>query len=214
MQRLVLQFTRLMGIILGCFCRLFYGSRADYLLYVCRYTFVTTLYSGRFRSFGPNSKLITPPDELRHPQCISVGDWCRLGRRLLLRCYETGGSQPEIIIGNQVNIGDYSTLSCCNRIEIADGVRLGRMVMITDNSHGHTDDASELRISPIDRPLVSKGPVRIGRNVWIGEKSTVLPGVTIGEGAIIAANAVVTKSVPPYSIAGGCPARVIKTIEP
>lgn len=213
MQRLVLLLARWAGMISGFFCMPFYGPRVEYLLYVCRYSFVTTLYRGRFRQFGPHSKLITSPDELRHPQNISVGDWCRLGRQLLLRCYEAGGRKPEIIIGNQVNIGDYSTLSCCNRIKIADGVRLGRMVMITDNSHGHTDDAAELQISPIDRPLVSKGPVCIGRNVWIGEKATILPGVTIGEGAIIAANAVVTKDIPPYSVAGGCPAKVIKTIE-
>ena len=86
------------------------------------------------------------------------------------------------------------------------------MVMITDNSHGHTDNISELKINPIDRPLVSKGPVVIEENVWIGEKVSIMPNVTIGRGSIIAANAVVTKSVPAYSIVGGCPARVIKTL--
>ena len=64
---------------------------------------------------------------------------------------------------------------------------------------------------PLKRPIVSKGPVRIGDNVWIGDKATILPNVSIGNGAIIAANAVVTKDVPPYSVAAGNPAKIIKT---
>ena len=60
------------------------------------------------------------------------------------------------------------------------------------------------------RPTTSKGRVVIGNNVWIGDKATILPGVTIGDGAIIAANAVVTKDVPQYSVVGGNPAKVIK----
>lgn len=58
--------------------------------------------------------------------------------------------------------------------------------------------------------MVSKGPVIIGKNVWIGDKATILPGVTIGEGAVIAANSVVSKNVPPFSVVGGIPARIIK----
>jgi acetyltransferase-like isoleucine patch superfamily enzyme len=64
--------------------------------------------------------------------------------------------------------------------------------------------------APIKRSLFSKGPVIIGDNVWIGDKATILPGVSIGNGAVIAANAVVTKDVPAYSVAAGNPARIIK----
>lgn len=56
----------------------------------------------------------------------------------------------------------------------------------------------------------TKGPVRIGNDVWIGARATILSGVTVGDGAVIAAGAVVTKHVPPYAIVGGVPARVIK----
>ena len=58
--------------------------------------------------------------------------------------------------------------------------------------------------------MTSKGPVIIGDNVWIGDKATILGGVTIGESVIIAANSVVTKDVPPYSVVAGIPAKVIK----
>jgi virginiamycin A acetyltransferase len=57
---------------------------------------------------------------------------------------------------------------------------------------------------------ISKGPVNIGNDVWIGTQSTILTGVTIGDGAIIAANSVVSKDVPPYAIVGGTPAKVLK----
>ena len=85
----------------------------------------------------------------------------------------------------------------------------GKWVTITDNSHGETDKDT-LGMRPQKRTITSKGPVVIGNNVWIGDKATILPGVTIGDGAVIAANAVVTKDVPPYSVVGGNPAKVIK----
>lgn len=80
---------------------------------------------------------------------------------------------------------------------------------ITDNSHGETDYSS-LNLPPGKRPITSKGPVVIGNNVWIGDKATILPGVTIGDGSVIAANAVVTKDVPAFSVVAGNPAHVIR----
>ncbi|HBI15603.1 MAG TPA: hypothetical protein DDY20_08840 [Desulfobulbaceae bacterium] len=75
---------------------------------------------------------------------------------------------------------------------------------ITDHSHGI---ARELRI---DQQPCSEYPVCIGCDVWLGTKVTVLAGVTIGDGAIIAAHSVVNKDVAPYEIVGGVPARFIR----
>jgi acetyltransferase-like isoleucine patch superfamily enzyme len=82
-------------------------------------------------------------------------------------------------------------------------------VTITDNIHGETDYAT-LQTPPFQRMVTSRGPVIIGDNVWVGDKATILPNVTIGNGAVIAANTVVTKDVPAYSIAVGNPARIIQ----
>ncbi|UCD33762.1 MAG: acyltransferase, partial [Desulfobacterales bacterium] len=84
---------------------------------------------------------------------------------------------------------------------------VGEFVSIRDANHG-MERGEPMRY----QPHTSK-PIRIGRDVWIARGSCILPGVTIGEGSIIAANSVVTKDIPPYSIAAGVPARVIKNRE-
>ena len=146
---------------------------------------------------------------------IDIADNVTMGRGLVIEVYDKSEQlqvKPKIQLGNYVNIGDYSHLSCVNGIIVKDNVRMGRKVFITDNAHG----ASERRLldmRPNTRPLASKGPVVIEENVWIGEMVCIMPGVTIGRGAIIGANAVVTKDVPPYALAAGNPAKVVKVIE-
>jgi len=71
----------------------------------------------------------------------------------------------------------------------------------------------QIGIIPAFRPMISKGPTIIGDRVWIGDKATILPGVTIGESCIVAANTVVTKDIPPFSLVAGNPARIIKQID-
>ena len=92
---------------------------------------------------------------------------------------------------------------------IGNGVLTGRFVLITDNAHGGTAK-EELVIAPASRTIVSKGEVVIGNNVWLGDKVTILPGIHIGDGAVIGANSVVTKNIPAYAVACGNPARIIK----
>ncbi len=87
---------------------------------------------------------------------------------------------------------------------------IGSNVLITDHSHGTTSEA-DLRLPPLLRPLADRGPVVIESNVWIGEGVCILPGVRVGTNAIIGANAVVTRDVPPGDVVGGIPARTIKS---
>lgn len=116
---------------------------------------------------------------------------------------------PKIVIGDNCSFGAWNHITAINEILIGDGCLTGKWVTITDNNHGESSFAS-MSILPSRRKLTSKGSVRIGKNVWVGEKVTILPNVTIGDGAIIAANSVVSKDVPAYSVVAGNPAIIVK----
>lgn len=158
---------------------------------------------------------------LRGMQYIEVGkqtgfgDWIYLTAWDCYLCVNIQGKEeiqhfhPSIKIGSRCSFGAFNHITAVNSIIIGDGCLTGKWVTITDNSHGNTD-LSSLQILPIRRPVVSKGAVVIGNNVWIGDKATILPGVTIGDGAVIAANTVVTKDVPSYSVVAGNPGRLVK----
>ena len=115
---------------------------------------------------------------------------------------------PIIKIGERCNFGSYNHITCTNKILIGNNVLTGKWVTISDNNHGDTSEET-LHIPPCDRKVLSKGPVIIEDNVWIGDKATILSGVRIGEGTVIGANAVVTKDVPAYSIVIGNPMKCI-----
>lgn len=142
---------------------------------------------------------------------ISVLNNVYIGRGTSLTAF-SGNSESKdikISIGNNCMIGTDCHITAFNSIKIGDGLLTGKSVLISDNAHGNPVDKSKLNVRPNIRPLYSKAGIVIGNNVWIGEKAAIMAGVTIGDGAIIGANAVVTHDVPPYSVAVGCPAKVV-----
>lgn len=145
---------------------------------------------------------------------IAIGDDTIIQRHSILGCWTSYHDQtfsPSITIGNNCNIGEYCHITAINKIVIGNGLLTGRFVLISDNSHGGLSQEEAL-IPPAARKLVSKGPVIIGNNVWIGDKATILAGVHIGDNAIIAANAVVTEDVPAHTMVAGAPATVRKRL--
>lgn len=147
--------------------------------------------------------------QLHDPQFIRIGNNTSFGKDLFLTAWGVSNSEPNLSIGNNCSFGAYNHITCINKIQIGDNCLTGKWVTISDNNHDITD-FDTLHEAPIKRKLYTKGPVIIGNNVWIGDKASILGGVTIGDGAVIAANSVVTKDVPAYSVVGGNPARVIK----
>lgn len=103
---------------------------------------------------------------------------------------------------------------------IGDHVIISNHVSIYDNNNHPTRPSQRIKMteSGFYSPLwkweqSAHKPVHIGNNVWIGEYSTILKGVTIGEGAIVGCHSVVTKDVPPYAVVAGNPARVVKMLQ-
>lgn len=182
--------------------------------------FATLWYSlSRRMEFGscPRNVVIHPKLELIGGKCISIGNNVRIGSDVVLSAHRYFAGQkfsPTITIGDGVRLGKRIHITAIDRISVGCGTRLGDDILITDNSHGGGKGlADQLSMSPILRPLYSKGPVVIGENVWIGSNSAILAGVTIGEGAIIGTGAVITHDVPPYGVAVGNPARVVKIMK-
>ncbi len=171
-------------------------------------------YKKRLANIGKNSQ-IGQNFSIINPDGISIGDNFSGGCDIALWSWNAvniKGDDCKLIIKNNVSITDRCIISAANRIEIGNGCLLGRDTFITDNSHGENISINELNISPHERNIFSKGPVIIGDNVWTGKNVCIMPNVKIGNGAIIGANSVVTHNIPPYSVAVGSPAKVIKTI--
>lgn len=147
-------------------------------------------------------------------QYIRIGDSFNIGKDIRMEAWDKYEQQvfcPSIIIGNDVTFTGRDYISCIDKVVIGDGCLFGRDVFITDNSHGDLS-SEQSKIRPQKRPLSSKGPVIIGKNVWIGRQVTILSGVKVGDNSIIGANSVVNKDVPPNSIVAGCPATIIKNL--
>lgn len=183
-----------------------FGDKISALMY-------TGYISRLFKSFGKDS-YIHRPFNWHDLHNVSIGNKVSIGSGTTLTSWKltpnhNGG---QIIIDDYVSIGEDAHITATTLIHIGKNVLMGKKVLITDNAHGEST-ADMLDLAPTKRPLYSRGPVYIGDNVWIGEKVSIMPGVRIGNGCIIAANSVVTRDIPPYCVAGGIPAKVIKQIK-
>jgi len=159
-----------------------------------------TFQPGDFRALGTNV-IFEAGVLVFHAQTISLGNNLYLGHRTILKGYH----QNELIIGNDVWIGQNCFLHSAGGIRIGSRVGIGPNVSILTSSH-----REEGRHIPILHSDLSLAPVVIEDDCDIGLGVILLPGVTIGRGAQIGAGAVVTHDVPPYAIAAGVPAHVLR----
>ncbi|MCA1830457.1 MAG: DapH/DapD/GlmU-related protein [Actinomycetota bacterium] len=131
---------------------------------------------------------------------LTIGRWCWIGKGNAIRCHE-----GNLTIGDKVVFGRKNTINCYLDIEIGDDCIFADWIYMCDFDHRFEDLSM-----PIRKQGIVKSPVRVGNDCWIGEKASILRGVTIGDGSIVASHALVNRDVPPRSIAGGVPARVLK----
>lgn len=114
--------------------------------------------------------------------------------------------KPFIEIGKETQIGPYNAFAAIDRIQIGGHVLFAPYVCLIDHDHGYEDVSKPI----MHQPASSKGPIIIEDGCWLGFGSLVLSGVTIGRNTVIGANSLVNSDIPPYSVAAGNPAKVIK----
>jgi acetyltransferase-like isoleucine patch superfamily enzyme len=148
------------------------------------------------RRIDPSIVILGPP-EVHGTARISLGRNLYLYREIYLETNDCG----EIILGDDVVISRGTHIVSRQRIEIGKGTIIGEYCSLRDANHHH-DSALPRRHSGHEA-----APILIGNDVWIGRGCAVLAGVTIGDRAVIGANSVVTRDIPPGAVASGAPAR-------
>ena len=162
---------------------------------------------GRFRATHKKNTMLSKncyisPNALIHPRNgrITVGDNTSVAPGAIM--------QGDISIGNNSSVQAYCNIVGYKggEIKIGNFVRIAAYTVIIGANHRFDDPDI-----PICKQGMAPAPIVIEDNVWIGARVSVIAGVTIGEGSVIGAGAVVTKDIPPYSVAVGVPARVISS---
>ena len=142
------------------------------------------------------------PDEIRELLAQLTGQPVPDTVRVFPPLYADFGK--NIHLGEEVFINDCCHFQDHGGITLGDGCQIGHGVVFATLNHG---------LAPEDRQTTYPAPIVLGRNVWVGANATILQGVTIGDNAVVAAGAVVTKDVATNTVVGGVPARLIHVIE-
>lgn len=142
---------------------------------------------------------------------ITFGDKVTVGSFALIRPTNLYGGPPGagMKVGNNSSIGPYAYIGCSGYIEIGENVMISPRVSIYAENHVF----DKVQVPMIDQGVI-RSFVKIEDDCWIASNSIILPGVTIGKGAVVAAGSVVTKDVAPYHVVAGNPAKTVKTREP
>jgi acetyltransferase-like isoleucine patch superfamily enzyme len=139
---------------------------------------------------------------------ISIGDDVFIGAGSWLQTLQTEHASPvAILVGNGTSIAGYCVISATLQVLIEDHVLIARNVYISDHMHKYTDTRMPILAQGLDKIQ----PVRVKRGAWLGQNVVICPGVTVGMGAVVGANSVVTQDIPDFAVAVGAPARVVKT---
>lgn len=138
------------------------------------------------------------------PNKIIIGENTIVEDNVVLKITKPFNDKNTIIIGNNVFIGNGSEFNCNTNIYIGDNVLIASNCTFVDT--GHEIDSS----MPINKQPLTISPIIIEEDVWIGTRSVILKGVTIGKGSVIGAGSIVNKSIPSFQIWAGTPVRYIK----
>lgn len=146
---------------------------------------------------------------VQNPFYIKISESARIGHHTSLHAVTNHNSEdynPSMEIGEGTILGSYNAIATCAKISIGNNVLFAPHVTVTDHNHCYQDITKPI----MHQPIFCKGPVVIEDDCWLGFGCHILSGVTISKHSVIGANSVVTSNVPPYSVAVGSPAKVVK----
>jgi acetyltransferase-like isoleucine patch superfamily enzyme len=175
-----------------------------------RILYWTPIFKSRLASFGKNLYVYSTMPQVLGRLNIHIGNNTRMSGISTLCGRSSGHVMPELIIGDNVDIGWQNSINVGSRIIIGDNVRLAGKVFLA-GFPGHPLDADK-RAQGLPEEDNQVGDIILEKDVWLATGVTVMAGVTIGEGTVVAAGSVVTHSLPAGVLAGGMPAIVIKVI--
>lgn len=164
--------------------------------------------ASRFARFGRDS-IIYRPLGILCPHRIEIGDHVVVHKDAMFSLVEQAHGrrhEPWLRIENGTRIGHGVWFSCVGKIEIGEDNLLGHNILIADSYHEYQDPDTPI----IRQPMAEARDVKIEPGCIIGPHAAILAGVTVGQNSFVAANAVVTRSVPPHSVVVGNPARVLR----
>lgn len=152
--------------------------------------------------------IIRPSVRIEGKKYITISSGVVVQRHGWLLAMKNEEQDPELVIGTGCAIGDFAHITCVRKVILEDYVLLANRVYISDNQHGFSD---------IQKPIMHQsvrftGEVVLGKGCWIGENACIM--ASVGKNSVVASNAVVTKPIPDYCIAGGVPAKVLKRYNP
>lgn len=171
----------------------------------------TPLFKGRLQKVGRHLNLYGGLPYISGPVSIELGDNCRVSGQSTFSGRSCAATAPQLTVGNNVDIGWMTTIAVGSKVVIADNVRIAGRALLAGYP-GHPLDAQDraLGLPETDQQV---GDIILEKDVWLATGVSVMAGVRIGEGSIVAAGSVVTCDLPPMVLAGGIPARVIRTLK-
>lgn len=159
-----------------------------------------------FAAFGRGS-VIGMPARITCADCISIGDDVTINEHSWISVVRAlPGVTPRLVIGDGTLVDRLLHIACVGEVEIGPDVLIGERVLISDTYHDYEDVTRPI----IEQPMAPYRKVTIERGVGIGLGACIMPGVTIGENALVAAGAVVNRDVPARTVVAGNPARVVR----
>ena len=168
----------------------------------------TLLMRGRFARWGARSRL-EGSVVLDSPHLVSVGCGVFIREHSWLNAKDDrGDGAPTLQVGDGAYIGRFAHINAWRDVRIGNNVLIADRVFISDCGHQYADKVVPIALQK--DPFL--GAVNLRDGCWIGIGAVILPGVTVGRNAVVAANAVVSKDVPDHAVAAGVPASIIKQL--